>query len=181
LPLIIFKNQYFFSHALPLFSGMKKNLPTYNVPQLFLLVALRIAIGWHLMYEGIVKLLQDNWTAYAFLMDSKGMFSGFFRGLATNPVALSISNQLNMWGLTLIGFALITGIFTRYAKIGGIVLLLFYYLAQPPLMMAEYMLPGEGSYLWVNKNLIELLALAVLYVFPTAHIIGLDRLLKRYY
>ena len=35
----------------------------------------------------------------------------------------------------------------------------------------------EGSYLLVNKNLIELAALAVLWLFPTGKIIGLDRLI----
>jgi thiosulfate dehydrogenase (quinone) large subunit len=151
----------------------------YSVPRLVMLVALRMAIGWHLMYEGMVKLLADNWTSYAFLMDSQGWFAGIFRSIAGNPTALAISDQMNVWGLTLIGFALITGIFTRYAKIAGMLLLLFYYAAQPPLMMSEYLFPGEGSYFLVNKNLIELLALGVLYVFPTGHIIGIDRLINK--
>ncbi len=157
----------------------KNNKTGYSIPELTVLVALRLAIGWHLMYEGVTKLLQGNWTSYAYLMDSQGWFAGFFRSLAGNQTALAISDQLNMWGLTLIGFALITGIFTRYAKIAGIFMLLFYYVSQPPLMMTEYMFPGEGTYLWVNKNLIELLALGVLLVFPTGQIIGIDRLLQR--
>ena len=159
---------------------MFKNRKTgYSVRELTVLVALRLAIGWHFMYEGVIKLLQGNWTSYAYLMDSQGWLAGIFRSLAGNQTALAISDQLNMWGLTLIGFALITGIFTSYAKIAGIVMLLFYYVSQPPLMMAEYMFPGEGTYLWVNKNLIELLALAVLLVFPTGHIIGINRILHR--
>lgn len=153
---------------------------SYSLPRLVLLVALRVAIGWHFMYEGVAKLLQDNWTAYSFLIDSEGVFSNLFRNMANNPTILGIVDQLNMWGLTLIGFALIVGVFSRFAKLAGILLLLFYYLAQPPLMMAEYLLPGEGSYLWVNKNLIELLALGVLYVFPTAHIVGIDRVLRKF-
>ncbi len=152
----------------------------YALSELIVLVALRVAIGWHFMYEGVSKLLQGNWTAYAFLMDSRGWFSGLFRSLAGSPTALAITDQLNMWGLTLIGFALITGTFTKFAKAGAVVLLLFYFAAQPPLMMAEYLLPAEGTYLWVNKNLIEMLAVAVLFVFPTAHIIGVDRLLKKF-
>ncbi len=153
----------------------------YSLPGLVSLVALRVAIGWHFMYEGISKLFQDNWTSYAFLMDSQGWFAGFFHRLASNQTALAVSDQLNMWGLTLIGLALMTGTFTKVAKIAGILLLLFYFAAQPPLIMAEYMFPSEGSYLWVNKTLIELLALAVLFVFPTGHIIGIDRLLKKLY
>ncbi|GAG09256.1 unnamed protein product, partial [marine sediment metagenome] len=37
--------------------------------------------------------------------------------------------------------------------------------------------PVEGSYLIVNKNLIEMCALFVLTIFPTGTIIGLDRLI----
>ncbi len=152
----------------------------YALPELIALVALRVAIGWHFMYEGVSKLFQDNWTAYAFLMDSQGWFSGWFQSLAGNPTALAITDQLNMWGLTLIGFALITGTFSKFAKAGAIVLLLFYFAAQPPLIMAEYLFPSEGTYLWVNKTLIEMLAVGVLFVFPTAHIVGVDRLLKKF-
>jgi len=41
----------------------------------------------------------------------------------------------------------------------------------------EYSKPGEGSYIIVNKNLIEAGALYVLYLFPTSQLIGLDRLI----
>jgi thiosulfate dehydrogenase [quinone] large subunit len=37
----------------------------------------------------------------------------------------------------------------------------------------------EGSYLIVNKILIEMIALAVLFVFPTGKRIGIDRLICR--
>lgn len=156
------------------------NNSDYTLTQLTLLVALRVAIGWHLMYEGIVKLMQSEWSSYAYLMDSKGWFSEFFQNMAANPALLSVIDFLNMWGLTLIGFAMIVGIFTRVAKAGALLLLLFYYVAHPPLMMTDYIFPGEGSYLWVNKNLIELLAVAVLFAFPTGKIIGIDRLIKNF-
>lgn len=158
---------------------MSKN-SEFTPTQLTLLVALRVAIGWHLMYEGIVKLMQSEWSSYAYLMDSKGWFSEFFQNMAANPALLNVVDFLNMWGLTLIGFAMIVGIFTRVAKAGALLLLLFYYVAHPPLMMADYIFPGEGSYLWVNKNLIELLAVAVLFAFPTGNIIGIDRLIKNF-
>lgn len=154
------------------------NTTAYSRVQLTLLVALRVSIGWHLMYEGLVKLFQPGWSAYGYLMDSKGWFSGIFQSLAANPGALAIADFLNMWGLTLIGLAMIVGLFSRAAKIGAIVMLLFYFLAHPPLMNADYIFPGEGSYLWINKNLIEMLAVGVLFVFPTSHIIGIDRLIK---
>ena len=52
-----------------------------------------------------------------------------------------------------------------------------YYLSHPPLIGVKYALPSEGSYLFINKNLIEVFALAVLLVFPTGKHIGLDRLI----
>ena len=84
-----------------------------------------------------------------------------------------------MWGLTLIGLALILGILTRYAYISAIILLALYYLALPPFIGYSYNIPLEGSYLLVNKNLIEIIALLLLIAFPSSRIIGLDRLIRR--
>ena len=60
--------------------------------------------------------------------------------------------------------------------IAGIVLLALYYLAAPPFAGLSYAMPAEGSYLIVNKVLIELAALVVLLAFPTGRWLGLDRL-----
>jgi len=150
-------------------------LTSYSRPQTFWLVVLRLLIGWHFLYEGLVKILNSGWTAYPYLMDSQGFLSGFFYGIAENPQLLAISNIVNIYGLTIIGLCLILGCFSRWASIGGIIFLLLYYLSHPPFIGAEYMMPTEGSYLWVDKNLIELGALMVLIYFPTSHIIGLDR------
>lgn len=147
----------------------------YSKPQLWLLVALRMAIGWHLLYEGVVKLINPNWSSMGYLMDSKGWFSGIFHGIASNPNALQIADFLNIWGLILVGLGLITGLMTRYALWGGIALLSLYYLSHPPLINATYAIPSEGNYMFVNKNLIELIALLVILVFPTSRIVGLDR------
>jgi thiosulfate dehydrogenase [quinone] large subunit len=86
---------------------------------------------------------------------------------------------VNMWGLTLVGLCLILGAFNRQATFGGMVFILLYYLFAPPLLGLEYSKPGEGSYIIVNKNLIEACALFVLYYFPTSHLIGLDRILSK--
>ena len=149
----------------------------YNRWQLTMLTVLRMLIGWHLMYEGMVKLWNPGWSAKGYLTDSAGLFAGLFEGLASNSAVLGVVDFLNVWGLVLIGAALILGIFNRVAIICGMILLGFYYLSHPPLIGVKYALPSEGSYLWVNKNLIELFALGVLLVFPTSRIIGLDRLI----
>jgi len=38
-------------------------------------------------------------------------------------------------------------------------------------------MPFEGSYFLIDKNLVELAGLGVLFVFPTARVIGIDRYL----
>ena len=110
-------------------------------------------------------------------MDSEGPLAGMFYALAANSSVLAVVDFLNVWGLILIGLGLILGGFTRIATMAGMILLAFYFLSHPPLIGTSYALPSEGSYLIVNKNLIELFALAVLYVFPTSQEFGLDRLI----
>ncbi|NDV68355.1 DoxX family protein [Dysgonomonas sp. 25] len=150
---------------------------SYSNSQTFWLVALRVLIGWHFLYEGLVKILSPGWSAYPYLMDSKGFMSGVFESIAMNPDLLTVTNYANMYGLAIIGLALIIGCFSRYASIAAIVFLAMYYLSHPPFIGADYMMPNEGSYLWVDKNLIEMVAVIVLICFPTSHIIGVDRLI----
>jgi thiosulfate dehydrogenase [quinone] large subunit len=159
----------------------KINTAAYTTAQSWLLVILRVLIGWHLLYEGIVKLWNPGWSAGGYLMDSKGFFAEYFYKMAANPDTLAVIDFLNVWGLILIGAALILGIFTRLALIGGIVLLSLYYLSHPPLIGVQYALPSEGSYLLVNKNLIEIFAMAVLLVFPTGKIAGLDSIIWKWF
>ena len=151
--------------------------PKYSARQTWILVILRVAIGWHFLFEGISKLLNPDWSSLGYLMDSEGMFQGLFHSMAGNASLLNIMDFLNVWGLLLIGAGLIVGLFTRIAGIAGIVLLGFYYISHPPLIGASYSIPSEGSYLWINKNLIELFALWVVLLFPTWKLIGLDRFL----
>lgn len=157
---------------------MKSNFQ-YTSWQAIILVFLRFLIGWHFLYEGVVKLMNPNWSSIGYLMDSKGFFSEMFISLAENRELMPIIDMINIWGLIAIGLGLILGCFTRVATVSGIVLLLLYYLSHPPFVGAKYILPDEGSYLFVNKTLIEIFALAVLLVFPTGKIAGLDRLIFR--
>jgi thiosulfate dehydrogenase (quinone) large subunit len=148
---------------------------TYTTWQLWALVILRLAIGWHFLYEGITKVMNPDWSSLGYLMDSRGWFSGIFHSIAANPTVLDVMDFLNVWGLILIGAGLIAGLFTRGAAIAGMILLAFYYLSHPAVIGADYAIPSEGNYLWINKNLIELLALWVLIKFPTWQEIGMDR------
>ena len=149
-----------------------------NKCQLYGLVTLRVLIGWHFLYEGVSKLINPYWSSAAYLLDSKGPFSGLAETIVSNPTLLSISDYVNMWGLTLVGASLLLGLLSRYTALIGMGLVILYYLFAPPLLGLEYSRPGEGSYIIVNKNLIEACALWVIHSFPTSHVIGLDRLLS---
>ena len=149
-----------------------------NKCQLYGLVTLRVLIGWHFLYEGVSKLINPYWSSAAYLLDSKGPFSGLAETIVSNPTLLSISDYVNIWGLTLVGASLLLGLFSRYTALIGMGLVILYYLFAPPLLGLEYSRPGEGSYIIVNKNLIEACALWVIHSFPTSHVIGLDRLLS---
>lgn len=148
--------------------------------QLTLLSLLRIAIGWHFLYEGIVKLTTPNWSSAAFLSESKWIFSGLFNWITANPSILKMVDFLNIWGLILIGLGLFLGVFTRVAIIAGISLLTLYYIAIPPFIGLHYGMPTEGSYLVVDKTLIELFTLIVLAFFRTGTFLGLDRILYQF-
>ena len=71
---------------------------------------------------------------------------------------------------------LILGLFTRLASLGGIGFILLFYLCNPPFIGYFYSIPSEGSYLIVNKNLVEVCALAVIYFTGSGRFAGLDRL-----
>ncbi|MBN2355803.1 DoxX family membrane protein [candidate division KSB1 bacterium] len=144
------------------------------------LVVLRMLIGWHFLYEGVAKLLKGNWSAYGFLMESKWIFADLFQWMAQNSTVLSVVNTLNMWGLVLIGLGLILGIFTRIAAGAGVVLILLYYVCNPPFVGLFYSIPTEGSYLFVNKNIVELAALLVLMAIPSEQFAGMDRILYKF-
>jgi thiosulfate dehydrogenase [quinone] large subunit len=126
------------------------------------LTILRVAIGWHFLYEGLVKIMNPAWTARPFLEGSRWIFGDLFRWLISGNTGMWIVDTVNAYGLTIIGLALILGLFTRVALWSGITLLLMYYLAYPPFGGFSYGAPSEGSYLIVNKNLVELFAMILL-------------------
>jgi len=153
------------------------NNTDYTRWQLYTMTALRVIVGWHFLYEGLAKLIKPGWSAAGFLLQSKWLLAPIFKWIAGNPTLLSIVNQLNIWGLIAIGLGLMVGCLTRFASLAGIGLILLYYVCNPPFIGLYYSLPSEGNYLFVNKNVVEMAALFVIFKFQTSHILGLDRFL----
>ena len=88
-----------------------------------IITIIRLAVGWHFLYEGLTKLVSASWSAESYLNSTSGAFSGFYQWLAASPARLQIIDILNIWGLILIGLALCVGLLIRWASVSGILLL----------------------------------------------------------
>ncbi len=49
--------------------------------------------------RGIVKVMNPNWSSFGYLMDSEGIFKGFFTQSRIKPDVLAIVDFANIWGL----------------------------------------------------------------------------------
>jgi uncharacterized membrane protein YphA (DoxX/SURF4 family) len=85
---------------------------------------------------------------------------------------------LTRWGLTVIGACLLMGLFTRTSAWLAAGFLLMTYLAMPAFPWLPAVGPSEGNYLFVNKNMIELLALCVLATTATGRWFGVDSVIS---
>ena len=142
----------------------------FSRSQMNILVLLRLLVGWHFLYEGIVKLFNPYWTAKPFLLTAEGSLRPLFLWLAEEPM-ISVVNAANTALLIGVGAALMLGALTRVAAVAGIVLLLMYYLAHPPFYGIS---GGQGNFWIVNYNLIEIAVLLLVFYFPTSRYFGLD-------
>lgn len=148
------------------------------------LVVLRTLIGWHFLYEGYFKWSLPAWSsdgkplgafsAAGYIKAADGPLSGLAQS-ALNSGLLPWINGLVIFGLLAVGISLMLGLFTQLGCVGGLLLLaMFYFTAIPTSGLPQ---PGaEGSYLLINKTLIELVAVLALFSFKTGYIAGLDRL-----
>jgi thiosulfate dehydrogenase [quinone] large subunit len=149
------------------------------------LVLLRTAIGWHFAYEGYIKLLDPAWSragaplapfsSVGYLQAAGGPFGELFRWLA-QPAWIPWIDSAVAVALLVAGLFLLLGLLTQVGCALAMALLAVFYITAIPLGLPQ---PNtEGTYLLVNKNLIELLAVGVLMSFRTGRIAGLDLLIR---
>jgi len=129
--------------------------------QNFSLFLSRIVLGFLFFMAGWSKLNNPNWSAAGYISGSK-IFVNFYSGLL-QPTILPIVNFLNEWGLTLIGLALILGIFVRVASFFGIIMMTLYYLPIYP--------PKNGL---IDEHIILISAFLILISFGAGKILTLN-------
>ncbi len=141
------------------------------------ITVLRVLVGWHFLYEGIAKLTSPSWSAAGYLKQARGPFAGPVqvagqpaeparqcgphhdvgaddRRRAADPRPVHAAREPRRRS----GSSCCSTC------------------ANPPFVGYFYSLPSEGSYLIVNKNLVELGALVVILVTGSGRFAGLDRI-----
>jgi len=150
------------------------------------LVILRTLVGWHFLYEGYTKLLHPAWSpagvplppwsSAAYLKAATGPLAPLFHWVGNESWIGSLDLAVAV-GLTAVGVSLTLGLFTQSGCGGALALLVTFYLAAVPIGGVD--VRAEGTYLIVNKNLVEACAVLVLLAFRTGSIAGIDRLWMR--
>jgi len=151
------------------------------------LIALRTVIGWHFLYEAYYKIVSPAWSpgggpltpwsSVGYLKGASGPLAIVFQRLINAGATAWIDRSVKL-ALLLIGLSLLLGLFTRFGASAALLLLsLFYLLYVPTLGVPQP--NAEGTYLIVNKTLIEAVAVVVLLAFDTGRIAGLDLLWRK--
>ena len=126
---------------------------------------LRISMGSLFLYSGLSHLFDKGWSAAGYIGSAQN-FVPFFQWFAS-PAILPITNQLNIWGLILIGVSLIIGFYVRYTAVLGAILMLLYYLVLP------FPMPNAHAYI-IDEHIIYIFALLALSAYNDGRIWGLD-------
>lgn len=160
----------------------------FSTAQKVALVLLRTVIGWHFLYEAYFKIVAPSWsssgtplprwTAAGYLKGASGPLAGLFQRLINSGWTGWIDRSVKIT-LLVIGLSLILGLFTRVGLWAALGLLSIFYLLYIP--TAGIPQPNnEGTYLIVNKTLIEAVAVIVLLAFRTEKIAGIDVMWRRF-
>lgn len=135
--------------------------------QKLFLVLLRLSMGWLFFYAGITKVINPNWSAAGYLKGAK-TFTGFYQWLASADI-LPFTNFFNEWGLTLIGAALILGVFVRLGSILGAFMMVMYYF--PILTFPKV---GTNAYI-IDEHIIYAIVFLFLAAASAGRYFGLEK------
>lgn len=136
------------------------------------LLILRVSLGWLMLYAGLSKVLNPEWSSEGYLANAK-TFVGFYTWLSS-PAVLPVINFVNEWALTLLGVSFILGLFVRLSGILGAFLMLLYYF---PVLTFPYIQPH--SFL-VDDHIVYALALLVISALRGGKLLSLDFQLAKF-
>jgi len=131
---------------------------------------LRVLLGWFMFFAGIEKVLNTEWSAQGFLLTAK-TFPTIYAWFA-EPLNSWWIDPLNAWGITLVGVALLLGVFTRPAAFSGALLMILYYF---PHVDFPYL---EHGFI-VEEHIIYAVAFILVALVPKEEQCGLGNLLRK--
>jgi uncharacterized membrane protein YphA (DoxX/SURF4 family) len=132
-------------------------------------LAAELHAGWakqtELMHKDLEQCLDDSKRALGSVPDTDG------------AEAIDRVDRWIAWGLTLVGGCMLLGLMTRPACFLAACFLAVVYLAYPPWPSLPDNPRLDGRNIFVDQNLIEMLALLVLAMVPSGRWLGLDALI----
>ena len=134
-----------------------------------LVLLLRLALGWILIYAGWQKFTTPGGFNAAFYLKDAATFSGFYHWLMS-PGILPIVNVLNVWGQLILGVCLVAGFQVRWAaKLAALMMLLYYF----PILKFPHFTSDPHSFI-VDDHIIYSLGYLALDALHAGRIFGLD-------
>lgn len=133
-------------------------------------VMLRLLIGWFMLIDGAQILLTPHWSASQFLLGAK-TFPAFYAWFAL-PANSWWVDPLNSWGITLIGVALLIGVFIRPAAWAGAALMILYY-------FPHNVFPSVPHGYIVEEHIIYAAVFVLIALLPAAQHFSFGRALRR--
>ncbi len=128
---------------------------------------LRLGFGLLFFMAGWSKLTAEGgWSAAGYLSASTGPFAEWFQSMAGSVLV----DQLNIWGLLLIGLAFLLGAFMRLASLLAIILMLLYYFSGFEMNTMHGLL---------NEHIMYSMVFLLFMTGGFGHIWGVDAFLKR--
>jgi len=136
----------------------------------YLLLAVRLITGYWFLHAGWTKfafVAGEPFDATGYLANADSPIAWLFGYVAETPWLLEFTNVMIPTGEFLIGVGLILGALTRLAAFFGGVLMVLFYLGN-----------ADWAHGYVNGDLLGLLLFAIVGVFATGRLLGVDAVLE---
>jgi thiosulfate dehydrogenase [quinone] large subunit len=139
----------------------------------FAIIFLRVVIGWFFLYQGIVSILDQNWTLSPFIKNTH-IFTDFY-SILLEPSILPYISYLIKGLFIVVGICMILGIFVRIVSALGILIMLLFYF---PLLSFPYVIDAAGTYYLVDSHMIIIAALLFLFAARAGEFFGLGSMFR---
>lgn len=149
--------------------GKASPMESRRSPVAWITFGLRLSLGWIFLWAGADKLYSQasgsSATAGYLQFATFGPLEGFFQSLAGSAIV----EGLVVWGLLLIGIALILGAMTRVAAISGAVMMVLFYASAMP--------PAHNPFM--DDHIVYALLLVFLGVIGAGRFLGMDGIIGK--